>query len=154
MMILHSLLIPNLFRKTGFEFSEMVVDSITGGRFELHEANTDLLLIRLVRNGSGYMAYQVLGNSGSISRISKATGYSIIDSRASFMDRGSNIKARLFTPSIPSILIFGQYLPALEKLPHYISSISTFVEGGYNEIKRSMENGDADAYVWNYEEIP
>ena len=154
MMILHSLLIPNLFRKTGFEFSEVVVDAITGGRFELHEGNTDLLLIKLVRNGNGYMAYQVLGNSGSISRISKATGYSIIDSRTSFMDMGSNIKVRLFTPRIPSILIFGQYLPAMEKLPPDISSISTFVEGGYNEIRRSMENGDADAYIWNYEEIP
>ena len=30
-----------------------------------------------------YKAYQVPGNSGSISRISKATGYSIIDSKTS-----------------------------------------------------------------------
>jgi len=154
MMILYSLVIPNLFRKTGYEFSEVAVDAITGQRFELHQGNTDLLLIKLVKHGETYKAYQVPGNSGSISRISKATGYSIIDSRTSFMDINSKINVKLFTGNIPSILIYGQYLPAMEKLPSSVSGLSTFVESGFNEIKRSMENADADVYLWNYEELP
>ena len=39
-----------MFRKTGYEFSEVAVDAITGQRFELHQGNTDLLLIKLVKH--------------------------------------------------------------------------------------------------------
>ena len=119
----------------------------------MHQGNTDLLLIKLVKHGETYKAYQVPGNSGSISRISKATGYSIIDSKTSFMDVNSKINVKLFTGNIPSILVYGQYLPAMEKLPSSVSRLSTFVESGFNEIKRSMENTDADVYLWNYEEL-
>jgi len=154
MMILYSLVIPNIFRKIGFEFSDTIVNAITGDRFELHSGNTDLLLIKLVNRGESYMAYQVPGNSGSISRISKATGYSIHESKSSYLERESKIAVRLFTGNIPSILIFGQYLPAIENLPAIISSRSTFVEAGYNEIKRSIENMEADVYIMNYEEVP
>ena len=48
---------------------------------------------------------------------------------------------------------YCNFLPAMEKLPSSISSISTFVESGFNEIKRSMENADADVYLWNSEEL-
>jgi molybdenum cofactor synthesis domain-containing protein len=154
MMILYSLVIPNLFLKAGHTFSEVSADAVTAERFDLHEGNTDLLLVKLVRREGGYRAYQVPGNSGSISRISKATGYSIIDSKSSFIERGTKINIKLFTENIPSILIYGQYLPAMEKLPSTVGIISTFVEAGYNEIKRSMENGDADVYLWNYPGIP
>ncbi len=154
MMILYSLVIPNIFRKTGFELSDATVDATTGERFELHSGNTDLLLIKLVSHGKSYKAYQVPGNSGSISRISKATGYSILDAKASFLERGSKISVKLFTGNIPSILISGQYLPAIENLPVSISSRSTFIEAGLNEIQRSMENMDADVYLWNYGDVP
>jgi putative molybdopterin biosynthesis protein len=154
MMILYSLVIPNLFRMAGAEFHEIEINAVTGERFELHQGNTDLLLIKLVRHGDLLKAYQVPGNSGSISRISKATGYSIINSETSFMERNSNISVKLFTENIPSILIFGQYLPAMENLNSSISGKVTFVEAGYNEIKRSMDNGDADVYIWNYDDKP
>ena len=43
--------------------SEVAVDAITGQRFELNQGNTDLLLIKLVKHGETYKAYQVPGNT-------------------------------------------------------------------------------------------
>jgi molybdenum cofactor synthesis domain-containing protein len=154
MMILYSLVIPALFLMAGHKFSYTEINATSGDRIGLHEGNTDLLLLKLVNYNGKYFAYQVPGNSGSISRISRATGFSIVDSRSSYIARHSDLKIKLFTSTIPEILFYGQYLPAMEKMHGEILDASTFVEAGKNEIIRSMESGDADVYFWNYMELP
>ena len=64
------------------------------------------------------------------------------------------MNVKLFTSKIPEILFYGQYLPVMEHISGELLDISTFVEAGKNEIVRSMESGDADAYLWNYRELP
>jgi molybdenum cofactor synthesis domain-containing protein len=154
MMILYSLVIPALFNMAGHRFSYTEINAVSGDRIELHEGSTDLLLLKLVNRDGSYFAYQVPGNSGSISRISKATGFSIVQSGLSYMPRHSNLKVKLFTSKIPEILFYGQYLPAMEHMSREILEISTFVEAGKNEILRSLESRDADVYIWNYRELP
>ena len=154
MMILYSLVIPALFSIAGHVFSYTEINAISGDHIELHQGNTDLLLLKLVNRGGSYYAYQVPGNSGSISRISRATGFSIVCSESSYLPRHSNLNVKLFTSKIPEILFYGQYLPVMEHISGELLDISTFVEAGKNEIVRSMESGDADAYLWNYRELP
>ncbi|WMT51007.1 MAG: molybdopterin molybdotransferase MoeA [Ferroplasma sp.] len=154
MMILYSLVIPALFSMAGHMFSYTEINAISGDRIDLHQGNTDLLLLKLVNRAGSYYAYQVPGNSGSISRISRAAGFSIVHSDSSYLPRHSSLGVKLFTPKIPEILLYGQYLPAMEHIPGGILDISTFVEAGKNEIVRSMAYGDADVYLWNYRELP
>ncbi len=154
MMILYSLVIPALFSMAGHIFSYTEINAISGDRIDLHQGNTDLLLLKLVNRAGSYYAYQVPGNSGSISRISRATGFSIVNSTSSYLSRHSTLKVNAFTVKIPELLLYGQYLPAMEHIQGEIMDISTFVEAGKNEIIRSMESGDADVYLWNYREVP
>jgi putative molybdopterin biosynthesis protein len=154
MMILYSLVITAIFSMAGHEFTYTEINAISGDHIELHQGNTDLLLLKLVNHGGSYYAYQVPGNSGSISRISRATGFSIVCSESSYLSRHSNLNVKLFTSKIPEILFYGQYLPVMEHLSGELLDISTFVEAGKNKIVRSMESGDADVYLWNYRELP
>lgn len=152
MMILYSLVIPNLFNMLNCEYKTISVNAKTMERFELHNGNTDLLLIKLLKKNSNYYAYQVRGNSGSISRIMKAGGFSIINSESDFMEKYNYVNVNLFDHNIADILILGQYSPFIENLPYNIRQKSIFVESGYNEILRSMENDEADVYIYNYTE--
>ena len=154
MMILYSLVLPALFSMAGHVFSFTEINATSGDRIELHQGNTDLLLLKLVNRGGSYYAYQVPGNSGSISRIGRATGFSIVCSESSYLSPHSSLIVKLFTSKIPEILFYGQYLPAMDHIPGQILDVSTFVEAGKNEIVRSMEYGDADVYFWNYRDLP
>ncbi len=153
MMILYSLVLPSLFNMLNVEFSEFSVRAVTGERFELHYGNTDLLLIKLVKKDGIYHAFQVRGNSGSISRISKATGYSIINSEMDYMPEGTDINVKMLSQNIPEILLAGQYFPYIENMSFRIVNHGIFVEQGYNEIVKSMNNSLADCFFINYDGI-
>ncbi|MEM0139502.1 MAG: molybdopterin molybdotransferase MoeA [Ferroplasma sp.] len=154
MMIFYSLVLPALFKMLNCNYHMLSVDAITAERFELHNGNTDLLLVKLFKKENSYHAFQARGNSGSISRVSKATGYSIINSKSEYLGVNSKISVNLFSPEIAEILIAGQYLPLMENMPYTVTNNSIFVEQGYNEIIKSFSSGIADAIVWNYPELP
>ena len=75
------------------------------------------------------------------------------------------IKPRSTVGNIPSILIYGQSSSFtgnwIKGLFQFIKLSAVFIDidmeryfSLFNEIKRSMENADADVYLWNYEELP
>ncbi len=149
MMILYSMVIPNLFYMLNYNYNNFSVNAKIRERFELHNGNTDLLLVKLLNKNNNYYAYQVRGNSGSISRIMKATGYSIVNSKSDYLKKNDNIKVNLFSNIMPEILIYGEYCPIIEKIPYNIMEKSIFVESNYNNIIRSMNNNFGDLYVSN-----
>ena len=151
MMILYSLVIPNLFNMLNYEYNTFNVNATTGERFKLHSGSTDLLLIKLLNRNNNYYAYQVHGNSGSISRIMKATGFSIIDSKSDYLKEGEKINVNIFSYTIPEILIYGEYSPLMEKIPYNIMNKAIFVESNYSNISVSMEKNEGDLYITNSE---
>ncbi|KQB36223.1 molybdopterin molybdotransferase MoeA, partial [Acidiplasma cupricumulans] len=154
MMILYSLIIPNIFSIFNYNYNYNKINAYTKENFELHVGNTDLLLIKLLKKDKKYYAYQVHGNSGSISRIMRANGFSIINSTSEYLKKNTEIKVNIFNNNIPDILIYGQYSPLIEDMPYNIRLKSIFIESGYNDIIRSMENNEADLYILNYKNNP
>ncbi len=149
MMILYSLVIPNLFNMLNCNYNNPGVNATTKEIFELHSGNTDLLLIKLLKRNNDYYAYQVRGNSGSISRIMRATGFSIVESKSDYLRENEKINVNLFSYNMPEILIYGEYSPLMEKMPYNIMNKTISVESNYNNILRSMEKNEADLYISN-----
>ncbi len=84
----------------------------------------------------------------------RANGFSIINSTSEYLKKNTEIKVNIFNNNIPDILIYGQYSPLIEDMPYNIRLKSIFIESGYNDIIRSMENNEADLYILNYKNNP
>ncbi len=151
-MLLYTMVLPNIFSMVNYNFKNYSVNAIAGEPFDLHRGNTDILLLKLVRHKGSYFAYQVRGNSGSISRIMRANGFSTHNSVTGTLQKGDGINVNLFDPHIPEILIAGQYLPDMEFMPYDLKINSIFAEFTYNDIRESMLNNEADVYISNYNE--
>ncbi|SMD31054.1 molybdopterin molybdotransferase MoeA [Picrophilus oshimae] len=148
MMLLYSLVIPALFNMLHYNYKICTVNGITGSTFRLHRGYTDLMLVRAVKRDNLYVFYPVPGDSGSITRIKRANGFSIIRSENDYLKKGSSLEAHLFNNDVPEILFYGQYYPYLNINLNY-----AFVEAGYNNIIESMKNHEADVYISNYSDI-
>ncbi len=150
MMLLYSIVIPKIFLMYNYNFEYPVIHARTAEQFNLHRGNTDLLLVKLLRRNGEYFAYQVGGDSGSISRIMKSNGFSIFYSNEDHLKKSSELDVIPFNTSIPEILIYGQYSPLLNKIPYNINSRSIFIEKSYDDIEESLEKNEADMYIMNY----
>ncbi len=150
MMLLYSIVIPKIFLMYNYHFEYFPIHAKTGERFTLHGGYTDLLLVKLLRRNGEYYAYQVRGDSGSISRIMKSDGFSIYNSNEDQLQKNSEINVIPFNINIPEILIYGQYSPLLNKMPYIINSKSIFIEKSYDDIEDSIEKNEGDVYIMNY----
>ncbi len=147
-MLLYSLVIPSLFNMLHYDYNIEYVSGITGSLFKLHRGYSDLMLVKAVKRYDKYVFYPVPGDSGSITRIKRSNGFSIIKSDNDYMDKNSLINVHLFNNDVPDILFYGQEYPYLNLKLKY-----TFVQAGYNNIIESMKNHEADVYISNYEDL-
>lgn len=141
-MVFETIFLPALLKAAGIRHSHKTLEAVLPVRVNLNMGKLNLIPVSLVRR-SGFSAYPMLGDSGSVSRLMNSDGYISAYGDRQYLEEGENFDITLFAESysIPELTFIGSHDIALEaifsKLSMDVKVINVGSMGGIKAIRRS-----------------
>jgi len=144
-MVFETIFLPSLLKSAHVKRSIKHVTAKVPVRVSLSMGKLNLIPVSIVRRGIN-VAYPLLGDSGSVSRLTRSDGYISVFGDRSFIDENEELNVTLFSEDVevPDMNFIGSHDIALDSIFHKIDLnvkvINVGSMGGVQAIKR----GEAD----------
>ncbi len=144
-MVFDTIFLPELMRACGLRKRTKQVPGIIPVRVHLANGKTNMIPVSLVQRRET-IAYPLLGDSGSVSRIMRSDGYISVYGDRPYMESGEKVNVSVYSDDVqvPDLTFIGSHDIALEsifkKIKLNVKVINVGSTGGVEAIKR----GEAD----------
>ncbi|MCL4341016.1 MAG: molybdopterin biosynthesis protein [Candidatus Thermoplasmatota archaeon] len=141
LMVFDTIFLPALLRACGSRIRIKQLYSTVPVRVHLAQGKTNLVPVSLIQRETA-VAYPLLGDSGSVSRIMRSDGYISIYGNRAYLEAGERVPVSLYSDDVqvPDLTFIGSHDIALEAIFREISLnvkvINVGSTGGIEAIRR------------------
>ncbi len=141
-MVFDTIFLPGLMRACGLKKRTKQVPGTLPVRVHLANGKTNMIPVSLVQRHE-IVAYPLLGDSGSVSRIMRSDGYISVYGDRPYMDAGEKVQVSIYSDDVqvPDLAFIGSHDIALEsifkKIKLNVKVINVGSTGGVEAIKRA-----------------
>lgn len=148
-MVFRTVFLPPLLEAAHYDGESVSIDASLAVKIHLDIGKLNLVPVSIV-DRNGYVAYPMLGGSGSISRVLRSDGYLSIQGDRKFVEQGERVRATLFDNRItPARILFaGPYDPVLENLFRSEKGVK-IINTNSRQALEAVKRGEADIAAIN-----
>jgi putative molybdopterin biosynthesis protein len=144
-MVFETIFLPSLLKSAHVKRSIKHVMAKVPVRVSLSVGKLNLIPVSLVRRGVN-VAYPLLGDSGSVSRLTRSDGYISVYGDRSFIDENEELNVTLFSEDVevPDVNFIGSHDIALDSIFHRIDLNVKIINVGSMGGVQAIKRGEAD----------
>ncbi len=144
-MVFDTIFLPALLRSCGIRRRTVQIPGTLPVRVHLAQGKVNLVPVILVRREST-VAYPLIGDSGSVSRIMRSDGYISVYGDRPYMDSGESVNVSLYSDDVlvPDFTFIGSHDIALESIFRKISMDVKVINVGSTGGVEAIRRGEAD----------
>jgi putative molybdopterin biosynthesis protein len=144
-MVFETIFLPSLLKSAHVKRSIKHVMAKVPVRVSLSLGKLNLIPVSLVRRGVN-VAYPLLGDSGSVSRLTRSDGYISVYGDRSFIDENEELNVTLFSEDVevPDVNFIGSHDIALDSIFHRIDLNVKIINVGSMGGVQAIKRGEAD----------
>lgn len=148
-MVFRTIFLPPLLEASHFDGGSRTVEATLPVRINIDLGKMNLIPVSVIGK-KDYVAYPMLGGSGSISRVLHSDGYISIQGDRKFVEKGELVKVALFNDrNITAEIVFaGSYDPVLEDLFSSEKSVK-IISTSTRQALEAVRRGEADIAAVN-----
>ncbi|MEM0157163.1 MAG: molybdopterin biosynthesis protein [Thermoplasmataceae archaeon] len=144
-MVFDTIFLPALLRSCGIRQRKAQISGTLPVRVHLAQGKVNLVPVSLVQRESA-VAYPLLGDSGSVSRIMRSDGFISVYGDRPFIDAGERVQVSLYSDDVqvPDFTFIGSHDIALESIFRKISMNVKVINVGSTGGVEAIRRGEAD----------